>query len=131
MYMPPSFSLWSNYGSFPLIAKANSQARYENFHPITIFESTRCELAFAMSEKRLKVFTVFFQWKENQTRLGMQGSLVMTAIKQQLDVIMSAQQKAPEMKCIESLFTKLSGSFDETHGGFGGAPRFPQPSTYA
>ena len=29
----------------PLIAKANSQARYENFHPITIFESTRCELA--------------------------------------------------------------------------------------
>ena len=60
----------------------------------------------------------------------MQGSLVMTAIKQQLDVIMSAQQKAPETKCIESLFTKLSGSFDETHGGFGGAPRFPQPSTF-
>ena len=59
----------------------------------------------------------------------MQGSLVMTAIKQQLDVIMSAQQKAPEMKCIESLFTKLSGSFNEEHGGFGGAPRFPQPST--
>jgi uncharacterized protein YyaL (SSP411 family) len=73
---------------------------------------------------------VNFQWKENQTRLGMQGSLVMTAIKQQLDVIMSAQQKAPETKCIESLFTKLSGSFDETHGGFGGAPRFPQPSTF-
>ena len=31
-------------GSFALIAKANSQVRYENFHPITIFESTRCEL---------------------------------------------------------------------------------------
>ena len=28
-----------------LIAKANSQARCENFHPITIFENTRCELA--------------------------------------------------------------------------------------
>ena len=33
------------HGSFPLIAKANSQARCENFHPITIFESTRYELA--------------------------------------------------------------------------------------
>jgi hypothetical protein len=32
-------------GSFPLIAKANSQACWENFHPITIFESTRRELA--------------------------------------------------------------------------------------
>ena len=32
-------------GSFPLIAKANSQARCDNFQPITIFESTRCELA--------------------------------------------------------------------------------------
>ena len=31
--------------SFPLIAKANSQARCDNFQPITIFESTRCELA--------------------------------------------------------------------------------------
>ena len=31
-------------GSFPLIAKPNSQARCENLHPITIFESTRCEL---------------------------------------------------------------------------------------
>ena len=40
-----------NKGSFPLIAKANSQARCENFHPITICESTRCELAFAMSGK--------------------------------------------------------------------------------
>ncbi len=31
--------------SFALIAKANSQARRENFHPIAIFESTRCKLA--------------------------------------------------------------------------------------
>ena len=31
-------------GSFPLIAKANSQACCENFHPITISESTHCEL---------------------------------------------------------------------------------------
>ncbi len=38
-------------GSFPLIVKANSQARCENFHPITILEGTCCELAFAMSEK--------------------------------------------------------------------------------
>ena len=53
----------------------------------------------------------------------------MTAIKQQLDVIMSAQQKPPEVKCIEDLFTNLAGSFDDVRGGFGGAPRFPQPST--
>ena len=31
--------------SFPLIAKDNLQAHCENFHPITISESTRCELA--------------------------------------------------------------------------------------
>ncbi len=29
----------------------SSQARCENFHPVIIFESTRCELAFAMSGK--------------------------------------------------------------------------------
>jgi uncharacterized protein YyaL (SSP411 family) len=90
---------------------------------------SKTKYSTAICDRELTDF-VNFQWKENQTRLGMQGSLVMTAIKQQLDVIMSAQQKAPETKCIESLFTKLSGSFDETHGGFGGAPRFPQPSMF-
>ncbi len=46
-------------GSFPLIAKANSQARCENFHPITIFESTRCELGFCdMWKKRLNSGTL-------------------------------------------------------------------------
>ncbi len=38
-----------------LIAKPNSQAHCENFHPVTIFERTRCKLAiashFAMSGK--------------------------------------------------------------------------------
>ena len=45
-------------GSFPLIAKANSQARCENFHPITAFERivavslrVACELASAMRGK--------------------------------------------------------------------------------
>ena len=52
----------------------------------------------------------------------------MEAIKKQLDVIMSGDQKMPEKSCIESLFSKLSSSFDEESGGFGGAPRFPQPS---
>ncbi len=33
-----------SWGSFPLIAKANSQARCENFHPITTFENTRFPL---------------------------------------------------------------------------------------
>ena len=38
----PSRVFDSSKASFPLIAKANSQARCENFHPITIFENTRC-----------------------------------------------------------------------------------------
>ena len=42
---------WMTKSSFPLIAKANLQARCENFHPVTIFESTRYELAPAMSGK--------------------------------------------------------------------------------
>ena len=54
----------------------------------------------------------------------------MEAIKKQLDVIMSGDQKMPEKSCIESLFSKLSSSFDEESGGFGGAPRFPQPSMW-
>ena len=52
----------------------------------------------------------------------------MAAIKQQLGVIMSGQQNIPDKTCIESLLAKLSASFDEKSGGFGGAPRFPQPS---
>ncbi|XP_046854555.1 spermatogenesis-associated protein 20-like isoform X2 [Xenia sp. Carnegie-2017] len=68
------------------------------------------------------------QWKENKNRLGKQGSLVMTAIKRQLDVIMNSNQKSPEVKCIDDLFTKLTNCYNEKQGGFGGAPRFPQPS---
>ena len=33
----------------PLIHSSQNLTRCENFHPITVFESTRCELAFAMS----------------------------------------------------------------------------------
>jgi hypothetical protein len=32
-------------GSFSLITKPNSHARCENFHPITIFERTRCKIS--------------------------------------------------------------------------------------
>ena len=46
-------------GSFPLITKANSQARCKNFHPITIFASTRCELAFAISGKEVLIVNLF------------------------------------------------------------------------
>ena len=49
--------------SFPLIAKANSQACSDNFDPITIFESTRCELAsrfLQRAEKRLSRLSVTF-----------------------------------------------------------------------
>lgn len=52
----------------------------------------------------------------------------MTAIKRQLDVIMNSNQKSPEVKCIDDLFTKLTNCYNEKQGGFGGAPRFPQPS---
>ena len=61
--------------SFPLIAKSNSQAGSENFHPITIFESTRCELAswllaIAMSGKealRYRLQPVLWELKDNKT----------------------------------------------------------------
>ena len=36
----------------------------------------------------------------------------------------------PESGCVEQGFQTLEKVFDEQHGGFGAAPKFPQPGKY-
>ena len=37
----------------------------------------------------------------------------------------------PGNRCVQQAFESLEGKFDEQHGGFGAAPKFPQPCTLA
>ena len=37
----------------------------------------------------------------------------------------------PGNRCMQQAFESLEGKFDEQHGGFGAAPKFPQPCTWA
>ena len=37
----------------------------------------------------------------------------------------------PGNHCVQQAFESLEGQFDEQHGGFGAAPKFPQPCTWA
>ena len=51
----------------------------------------------------------------------------MNAIGEHLSEIKSTATKMPTVDCIEKLFNYMANSFDEELGGFGGAPKFPQP----
>ena len=50
----------------------------------------------------------------------------MDAIKEHADEIGKSSATLPHIQCIDKLFTDMCTSFDETMGGLGGAPKFPQ-----
>ena len=51
----------------------------------------------------------------------------MNAISAHVSEIKSMDVKLPGAECIDKLFSDMANSFDGEMGGFGGAPKFPQP----
>src|SRR3954470_24391260 len=67
-------------------------------------------------------------WKENREKIEVQGQRIIDAWS---DAQRSAQSQRGEIATgvFDLAFEQLSGSFDATEGGFGGAPKFPHPVT--
>ena len=66
-------------------------------------------------------------WREDRERVEGEAARVMEALAEAGQGPESAQFIADEAPLLRG-FESFSRSFDEEHGGFGGAPKFPRPS---
>ena len=66
-------------------------------------------------------------WREDRERVEGEAARVMEALAEAGQGGESAQFNADEAPLLRG-FESFSRSFDEEHGGFGGAPKFPRPS---
>ncbi|EDO35488.1 predicted protein [Nematostella vectensis] len=70
------------------------------------------------------------QWDTNKPKFTQQSTIVMNAILEHASEIGLDAKDMPNKEVIEKLYQGMSKSFDEELGGFGGAPKFPQPATF-
>ncbi|MGC9468349.1 MAG: thioredoxin domain-containing protein [Anaerolineae bacterium] len=68
-------------------------------------------------------------WENRRSELLRGGERVLAAVKQQygLPTVIDGEALSPDT--IESAYQVLKRSLDRVHGGWGGAPKFPQPMT--
>ncbi|HEX6261770.1 MAG TPA: thioredoxin domain-containing protein, partial [Actinomycetota bacterium] len=64
-------------------------------------------------------------WRERRDEIGEQGRKVVEAIGRR---VRPSEEPLTE-EVLDEAFAGLRASFDPEHGGFGGAPKFPQPMT--
>ena len=68
-------------------------------------------------------------WREDRERVETEAARVMQALAEAGRSAESAQFSGDEA-LLRRAFEGFSRSFDEEHGGFGGAPKFPRPSVF-
>jgi uncharacterized protein YyaL (SSP411 family) len=69
-------------------------------------------------------------WENDRPGLLESGQQILDHIKEQVEGRpVGAQGPAPLQDTLAQADQSLAGSYDWTHGGWGGAPRFPQPMT--
>jgi uncharacterized protein len=62
-------------------------------------------------------------------RADVEAQAGMLAAHLQSQLAVAAGERDPERRQLEAAVARLRASFDESHGGFGGAPKFPAPMT--
>ena len=68
------------------------------------------------------------QWNKDSERLIHQGNRIISAIAEAATVSSSGDQGLPGAGCIQRGYEMLEKRFDSKYGGYGSAPKFPQPS---
>jgi uncharacterized protein len=68
-------------------------------------------------------------WRERRDDVDRQGARVVDAIARSASLVASGEPLTDEIST--QALAELRRSFDETWGGFGSAPKFPQPTTLA
>ncbi|OHB52339.1 MAG: hypothetical protein A2Y12_19420, partial [Planctomycetes bacterium GWF2_42_9] len=71
--------------------------------------------------------TIAGAWQNQRTELLESASAISRAITSHLDTAQGGEA-GPDKAVIDQAYLRLSRSFDEAHGGFGAAPKFPTPS---
>lgn len=66
-------------------------------------------------------------WENRRQELIENGEQLAASVKQQMDIPSTSRGQEIQRDTLRSAFQNLSRSFDETHGGWGSAPKFPQP----
>jgi uncharacterized protein len=68
-------------------------------------------------------------WQNRRGELVEGGEKLVTAIEQQMAPSAGVKGKGVPRETVESAFQSIRQGFDRVHGGWGGAPKFPQPMT--
>ena len=66
-------------------------------------------------------------WLNRRQELLAGGQQLVNAIERQMAVAEGVKREDMKRETLEAAFENLSRSFDEVHGGWGSAPKFPQP----
>ena len=66
-------------------------------------------------------------WTQNRDQLEQEATKMVDLLEQERDADTASGVPAPSL--LETGVQQLSRQFDRTHGGFGGAPKFPMPHT--
>lgn len=73
------------------------------------------------------MYVSYLQWGENREALEQQSSKIIEALKAAVKVKSTSDPSPLGSEVMEKCFKQLTDSFDNQYGGFGGAPKFPQP----
>jgi len=79
---------------------------------------------------RRKLNTGFFvfQWQNSPAEILAQGQTIVKALSDASKLAVSGQKSLPNYKtAVNKCFSTLNSSYDQKMGGFGRAPKFPQP----
>ncbi|XP_035696077.1 spermatogenesis-associated protein 20-like isoform X1 [Branchiostoma floridae] len=70
------------------------------------------------------------QWKNNKDKLIQQGNMVIDALKELSVSAVDSTATLPGQESVKKCLDQLDNSYDEEFGGFGHAPKFPQPVNF-
>ena len=78
---------------------------------------------------RQVLFAVADAWRTRRADLLSSGQRLVEAIRQQAETAAPPEEAELEPAVIDAAFRGIQRSYDEMYGGWGGAPKFPQPMT--
>lgn len=68
------------------------------------------------------------QWKSERDNIETQGTRILEALTDAALVQAEGSTSVPDLRqCMQKCYLMLSKTYDEEKGGFGKAPKFPQP----
>ncbi|KAF8766595.1 Spermatogenesis-associated protein 20 like protein [Argiope bruennichi] len=72
------------------------------------------------------------QWQVNREKVLEQGSRILEIITQSMSLkaFSESGKMPPSIDCIKNCYTELVQTYDKEYGGFGSAPKFPQPVVF-